>query len=115
MLGDLSQRTIPKKQVALVFRNFGYQIKSYNGTKNNCLSGRYRIYTRILPDFSFGLHITYHDLQQFNISQSYDINGKSRFVRKLMDHLSGGIELFPEQAFNIRMGYNLKRNELRCF
>ena len=103
-----------KETVALVFRNFGYQIKSYNGTKEQ-LPFRADIgYTRILPEFPLAYTITYHDLQQFNISQSYDINGKEvGFGRKLMDHLSGGIELFPEQAFNIRMGYNVKRgNEL---
>jgi hypothetical protein len=53
-------------------------------------------------------------LQQFNISQTYDINGQEVGLgRKFLDHFSGGVELFPEQAFNLRMGYNVKRgNEL---
>ena len=74
---------------------------------------RYRLH-QILPEFPLAYTITYHDLQQFNISQSYDINSKEvSFGRKLMDKFSGGIELFPEQTFNIRMGYNVKRgNEL---
>lgn len=103
-----------KETIALVFRNFGYQLKSYNGTKEK-LPFRADIgYTRILPEFPLAYTITYHDLQQFNISQTYDINGKEvGFGRKLVDHISAGIELFPEQAFNIRLGYNAKRgNEL---
>lgn len=103
-----------KETAALIFRNFGYQFKTYNGVREN-LPFRADIgYTRILPEFPLAYTITYHDLQQFNISQDYNINGqKVGFGRKLFDHLSGGIELFPEQSFNIRLGYNVKRgNEL---
>lgn len=84
-----------KESVALVFRNFGYQIKSYNEPKNNCLSEQISVTPEFCQIFHSAYTITYHDLQQFNISQSYDINGKEvGFGRKLMDHLSGGIELF---------------------
>ena len=35
------------------------------------------------------------------------------FGRKILDHLSFGIEFFPERNFNLRLGYNAKRgNEL---
>lgn len=103
-----------KETISLVFRNFGYQLKSYNGVKEQ-LPFRADIgYTRILPEFPLAYTITYHDLQQFNISQTYDINGnKVGLGRKFLDHLSAGLELFPEQAFNIRFGYNVKRgNEM---
>lgn len=103
-----------KETLALVFRNFGYQLQSYNGTKEQ-LPFRVDLgYTRTLPEFPLAFTITYHDLQQFNISQEIDINGQEvGFGRKLLDHLSGGVELFPEQAFNLRLGYNVKRgNEL---
>lgn len=103
-----------KETLALVFRNFGYQYKTYNGTREK-LPFRVDLgYTKILPEFPLAFTITAHDLQQFNISQNYNINGqKIGFGRKLMDHFSGGIELFPEQAFNLRLGYNVKRgNEL---
>lgn len=103
-----------KETIALVFRNFGYQLKSYNGVKEQ-LPFRADIgYTRILPEFPLAYTLTYHDLQQFNISQTTDINGNKVGVgRKFLDHLSGGLELFPEQAFNIRLGYNVKRgNEM---
>lgn len=103
-----------KETLALVFRNFGYQFQPYNGVREN-LPFRADIgYTKILPEFPLAYTVTYHDLQQFNISQNFDINGQQvGFGRKLLDHLSGGIELFPEQAFNLRLGYNVKRgNEL---
>lgn len=103
-----------KETLSLVFRNFGYQFQTYNGVREK-LPFRADIgYTRILPEFPLAFTVTYHDLQQFNISQTYNINGQTvGFGRKLLDHFSGGIEIFPEQSFNLRMGYNVKRgNEL---
>jgi len=103
-----------KETVALVFRNFGYQFQPYNGVREKMPFRADIGYTRIMPNFPLAYTITFHDLQQFNISQNYDINGQEvGFGRKLLDHFSGGIELFPEQAFNLRLGYNIKRgNEL---
>ncbi len=103
-----------KETLALVFRNFGYQFQPYNGIRENLPFRADLGYTKILPEFPLAYTLTYHDLQQFNISQTVDINGQEvGFGRKLLDHLSGGIELFPEQAFNLRLGYNVKRgNEL---
>ena len=96
--------------LALVFRNFGYQIKSYNGVKEK-LPFRVDLgYTKILDEFPAAVTVTLHDLQQFNISAETDINGQpTKFGRKALDHLSLGAELFPGQAFNIRVGYNVKR------
>lgn len=103
-----------KETLALVFRNFGYQFQPYNGVREKMPFRADIGYTKVLAEFPLAYTITFHDLQQFNISQDYDINGqKVGFGRKFLDHLSGGIELFPEQAFNIRLGYNVKRgNEL---
>ncbi|WP_297984532.1 type IX secretion system protein PorQ [uncultured Chryseobacterium sp.] len=103
-----------KETVSLVARNFGYQFKTFNGTREKL---PFRIdlgYTKILDDFPVSLTVTAHDLQQFNISQDYNNNGQEvKFLRKVADHFSVGAEFFPEQAFNIRLGYNVKRgNEL---
>ena len=96
--------------LALVFRNFGYQIKPYNGVREK-LPFRVDLgYTKILDEFPAAITITAHDLQQFNISATTDINGQeTKFGRKVLDHLSLGAELFPGQPFNIRFGYNVKR------
>lgn len=100
--------------ISLVARNFGYQIKPFNLVREKM---PFRVdlgYTRILDEFPLAFTITAHDLQQLNISQDYNNNGQEiRWTRKVTDHLSLGIELFPQQAFNLRFGYNSKRgNEL---
>ncbi len=103
-----------KETVALVFRNFGYQFKSFNGVRENVAFRVDLGYTKILDEFPLAFTITAHDLQKFNISQDYNNNGQEiNWTRKVADHLSVGAELFPEQAFNIRFGYNIRRgNEL---
>lgn len=100
--------------LALVFRNFGYQFKPFNGVRENVA---FRIdlgYTKILDEFPIAITVTAHDLQKMNISQDVNNNGQEiRWTRKFADHLSVGAEIFPKQAFNIRFGYNVKRgNEL---
>lgn len=103
-----------KETLSLVARNFGYQFKPFNGVREDL---PFRIdlgYTKILEQFPAAITVTLHDLQKFDISQETNINGQPvNFGRKVMDHLSFGVELFPEQAFNIRFGYNVKRgNEM---
>ena len=100
--------------IALVFRNFGYQFKSFNGTRENVAFRVDLGYTRILDEFPLAFTITAHDLQKLNISQDLNNNAQPiNWSRKVADHFSLGAELFPEQAFNIRFGYNVRRgNEL---
>lgn len=100
--------------VALVFRNFGYQFKPFNGVRENVAFRVDLGYTRILDEFPLAFTITAHDLQKLNISQDFDNNGQEiSSIRKMADHLSFGVELFPQQSFNLRFGYNVKRgNEL---
>lgn len=100
--------------VALVFRNFGYQFKTFNGLRENVAFRVDLGYTKILDEFPLAFTVTAHDLQQFNISQDYNNNGQPiSWQRKFADHFSLGAELFPQQAFNIRLGYNVRRgNEL---
>lgn len=100
--------------IALVFRNFGYQFKTFNGLRENVAFRVDLGYTKILDEFPLAFTVTAHDLQQFNISQDYNNNGQPiSWQRKFADHFSLGAELFPQQAFNIRLGYNVRRgNEL---
>ena len=103
-----------KETLALVFRNFGYQFQPFNGVREK-LPFRVDLgFTKILEEFPLALTITAHDLQQLDISSTYNNdNQKTNFGRKIADHFSLGAELFPEQAFNLRLGYNIKRgNEL---
>lgn len=103
-----------KEVASLVFRNFGYQFKSFNGVRENL---PFRIdlgYTKILKSFPLAVTITAHDLQKLDISSEYNLDGQEVNIgRKIADHFSIGAELFPEKSFNIRLGYNAKRgNEL---
>lgn len=100
--------------VSVVARNFGYQMKPFNGEREKM---PFRVdlgYTRILKEFPVAITVTAHDLQQLNISSEFNNNGQEvKLPRKVLDHLSLGAELFPERNFNIRLGYNVKRgNEL---
>ena len=99
-----------KETASLVLRNIGAQIKTYNGQRED-LPFRIDIgYTRILPEFPVAVTVTAHDLQQFNISSPVRNDGQEvNFMRKITDHLSLGAELFPEQSFNLRLGYNVRR------
>ena len=71
-------------------------------------------YTKILKAFPLAITITAHDLQEFDISEQYNVNGQEVNIgRKIADHFSLGAELFPEKSFNVRLGYNVRRgNEL---
>lgn len=103
-----------KETVSLVARNFGYQFKTYNGTRETLPLKIDLGYTKILDQFPIAVTVTAHDLQKFDISSDYNNNGQEvRFLRKVFDHFSFGAELFPEDSFNIRLGYNVKRgNEM---
>ncbi|WP_394674428.1 type IX secretion system protein PorQ [uncultured Chryseobacterium sp.] len=103
-----------REVASVVFRNFGYQFKSFNGTRENL---PFRIdlgYTRTMTAIPLAITITAHDLQQFDISSQYNVNGQEVNVgRKIADHFSLGAELFPDKGFNIRLGYNVRRgNEM---
>lgn len=103
-----------KETISLVARNFGYQFKTFNGTREQ-LPFRVDLgFTKILEQVPVAVSVSAVHLQQFDISSSYNVNGaKVNFGRKLADHLSFGVELFPEERFNVRLGYNVKRgNEL---
>ncbi len=100
--------------LSIVARNFGYQIRPFNGVREK-LPFRVDLgYTKIMDEFPVAITITAHDLQKLNISQDYNNNGQEvHWARKIFDHLSFGAELFPQQSFNLRFGYNVKRgNEL---
>ena len=103
-----------KETLALVFRNFGYQLSPFNGVRERM---PFRVdlgFTKILREIPLALTVTAHDLQQLDISSAYNVSRQeTTWGRKIADHFSFGAELFPEQAFNLRIGYNVKRgNEL---
>ncbi len=99
-----------KETLSISARNFGYQFKTFNGTQET-LPFRVDLgYTKILKQVPVALSITANNLQRFDISSSENVSGvKTNLGRKIADHLSFGVELFPEERFNLRLGYNVKR------
>ena len=101
-------------RMGLVFRNFGAQIQTYNGVKEKLPFQVNFGLAHQLEHVPLELSLTLHDLQKFDISQSYNKNGQEvNAGRKIADHIAVGAELFPGKDFNLRLGYNFKRgNEL---
>lgn len=101
--------------VSLAVRNLGFQVKTYAGTKEKMPLQINLGLSQKLEHVPLELSITLHDLQKFDNSIPEDENGnKTKFGRKLIDHVSIGGELFPGESFNLRLGYNFKRgNELK--
>lgn len=101
--------------VSLAIRNVGLQLETYAGTKEKLPLQINLGISHRLEHVPLELSVTFHDLQKFDISMPYDKNGQETGnLRKFIDHVSVGGELFPDRGFNIRLGYNFKRgNELR--
>lgn len=100
--------------VALSIRNVGAQIQQYENVKEKMPVQVNLGISHKLEHVPLELTATLHDLQKFDISENVTDNGKeSSNLRKGIDHLSIGAELFPQKGFNLRLGYNFKRaNEL---
>jgi len=107
---------------AVVVRNIGYQITVYDEEREKLpfqveLGASYK-----LENVPVKWHFTLDNLQKWNIAKSNpsnsttDINGvvteeKINFLDNAIRHVSIGAELFPEGAFNIRLGYNFRRSK----
>lgn len=108
-----------------VIRNAGYQINTFDGMRESLpfevlLGGSYRV-----ENIPLRWHFTLDNLQRWNVSAnnpsdtqvgidglvtSSSIKGLSNAFR----HVIIGAEFFPENDFNLRLGYNFRRaRELR--
>ena len=106
--------------ITLVARNFGTQLKSYNGTNENlpfkvALGGSYQL--EYVP---IKFHLTIDNLQQWDLSEpnpsnsTTDLEGNTTeesisFLGNAIRHFVIGAELFPDSLINLRVGYNFKR------
>lgn len=104
----------------LVARNFGTQIKTFNGAREKlpfkvALGASYKL--NYVP---LKWYLTIDNLQQWDVSvpnpseQSTDLEGnttseKIGFLNNALRHFVVGAELFPESAINVRVGYNFRR------
>jgi len=106
--------------ITLVARNFGTQLKSYDGT-NESLPFKLALGTSYQLEYvPLKWHLTIDNLQQWDLSepnpsnQTTDLEGNTtneniNFLGNAIRHFVIGAELFPESLINIRVGYNFKR------
>ena len=113
--------------IAAVVRNIGTQFTTYAGI-NEPLPLEVDVgMSQIVPNVPVRWHVTLENLQLWNVAfenpalSQVDLNGNTTpdevgFFDNVIRHAIVGVELFPNSGFNIRLGYNFRRNaELRVF
>lgn len=108
--------------IALAIRNIGTQFTTYAGTRENLPLEIMAGISQELEHVPLRWHLTLENLQQWNLAFSNParaegtIDGgeneeKVSFFNNALRHVIIGAELFPEKAFNLRLGYNFRRGE----
>ncbi|CAM4145774.1 type IX secretion system protein PorQ [Flavobacterium antarcticum] len=108
--------------IAVTVRNIGTQFTTYAGTNEKLPLEIIAGISQQLEHVPLRWHLTLENLQQWNVAFSNparaegNIDGGSTpekvgFFNNALRHVIVGAELFPEKAFNIRMGYNFRRGE----
>ena len=108
--------------LTLVVRNVGTQVSSFNGKNEKlplevALGGSYT-----LDNVPVKWYVTLDNLQQWNVAipnpsnQTTDIEGNITkenisFLNNAFRHVIAGVELFPESAINLRLGYNFRKSQ----
>lgn len=107
---------------ALVLRNFGTQITTYSGTKENLPFEILAGISQELENVPIRWHVTLDNLQQWKLAvpnpnraqgtiEGEPIPEKISFLNNALRHTIVGVELFPQKSFNLRLGYNFRRAE----
>lgn len=107
---------------ALVLRNLGTQITTYAGQREPLPFEVAFGMSQRLEHVPIRWHVTFENLQDWPIARpnpartTSDLGGnqsseKVGFMGQVIRHTILGAELFPEGAFNIRLGYNFRRGE----
>lgn len=109
-------------RAALTVRNLGTQFTTYAG-QNEPLPFEVNFgVSQTLENVPLRWHVTLENLQQWPIGEANparattDLDGNQTqenvsFLNNALRHVILGAELFPEGAFNIRLGYNFRRAE----
>lgn len=108
--------------VALSIRNIGMQFSTYAGMNEKLPLEIVAGVSQQLEHVPLRWHLTLENLQQWDVSFSNparaegNIDGGSTpekvgFFNNALRHVIVGAELFPEKAFNLRLGYNFRRGE----
>ena len=106
---------------ALVFRNFGFQLSTYNGTREPLPFEIDLGFAQLLAHAPLRLYVTFENLQKPAIAfvntahnrtdpSGNEIPENINLIHHFFRHLIVGAELFPRKRFNIRLGFNFRRS-----
>lgn len=107
---------------ALVIRNIGTQITTYENTREKLPMEIMLGISQQLENVPIRWHLTLENLQQWKVNfanparaQSTIDGGstpeKTSFLNNALRHIIIGAEIFPTKGFNFRIGYNFRRGE----
>jgi hypothetical protein len=105
---------------ALVLRNMGTQITTYNGNPEKLPFEVMAGVSQELENVPIRWHVTLENLQQWEVSFSNPTRGqqtidgevipeKTTVLGNAFRHVVFGFEVFPKRAFSIRLSYNFRR------
>lgn len=108
----------------IILKNIGYQLSAFEQQRENLPFQIAVSLSKKLRFAPFRYHITYNNLQQFNLNYSNpnstddtdlitgeSTNQNSNFVNKFSRHLIFGAEILLSPSFNLQAGYNLQQNK----
>jgi hypothetical protein len=109
-----------KIHYALVLRNVGTQITTYNGVKEKVPFEVMAGISQELENVPVRWHLTLENLQQWNVSfsnparsqptiEGEEIPEKVTTLGNAFRHVIFGAEIFPKRAFSVRLSYNFRR------
>ncbi|NPA43697.1 MAG: type IX secretion system protein PorQ [Chlorobi bacterium] len=104
----------------LLVRNAGFQLTTYNGTREPLPFEIALSYARLLEHAPLRLYVTWENLQKPLIAfpnparAQIDPDGNVReenirFYHHIFRHLITGVEFFPRKRFRLRTGFNFRR------
>jgi len=108
--------------VALVFRNIGAQIKSFDNLNEKLPFEVDLGISQLVENAPIKWHVTFENIHRWPIGLSnpsrltIDLDGniteeKVSFINEFLRHVVVGSEIFPESIFNLRLGYSFRRAE----
>lgn len=104
--------------ISIVARNIGTQLKVYDNLRESLPLDLLIGVSNKLENIPLSWHLSLDKLNKWNsiytMTKDEELNDykikKEKGLKSLSQHLILGIELFPEQRLNLRLGYNFRRS-----
>lgn len=109
-------------RAGLVVRNLGTQFTPYNEIYEKLPLEIAVGFSNTMRNLPLRLHVTLENLQQWNLAFINEANAQTDldgnvtenqpgFFNNALRHTVFGVEIFPEQIFEVRLGYSFRRAE----